>query len=199
MKKTYNGNDIFQPYNFGLYGIDDYSSDSSLRYQETKDELTRVFIEKHGAEIQKTLATYGLSPIKYEYYSPRFYNYQTDSLDLTVEVTNPELYIIATESPEFRARVQALCDANKSYPGYMALTADEATESINNMDACTMQAILTPIFKDITEEDASEFLYENLQSNYACDYCHLIHEDMEDYGSDEDKATVKKCEATNKN
>ena len=195
MKKTYNGSDIFVPYNFGLYGIDDYNTDSSLRYQESKDAIRDAFITEHGDEITTTLASYGLSPTLYQYYSPKFYNFATDSLDLTVEVTNPELYIIATEAPDFKARVQALCDANKSYDGYTALTADDATESINKMDTCTMQAILAPIFKDITDDNASYLLNDNLQWNYACDRCNLIHEDMEYYGSDEEKATVKECKA----
>ena len=197
MQTTYNGNDIFHPYNFGLYGMDDYSSEMSLDWNETKENIRTEFISEHGQAIETELAKYGLIPVKYEYYSPRFYNFKTDSLDLTVKVTNPELYIIATESPEFKARVQKLCDANKSYDGYMSFTPDNADESINKMDAVLMQAILAPVFQNVTEEEASAKIYEWSIYNYACETCNLIHKDIE-YYNDKDADIIKKCELETK-
>lgn len=196
MQTTYNGNDIFKPYNFGLYGMDAYSSDSSLDWQESKENIKSNFVTLYGDKIEKHLKAFGLTPTKYEYWSPKFYNFATDSLDLTVTVTDQALYETKTSDPNFKATVQKLLDANKPYPGYMPLTAETAEKSINDMDACTMQAILQPVFKDITEEEARADIYEWIVCNYACDHCELIHADA-DYYNEEDQATIKKCEATN--
>ena len=65
------------------------------------------------------------------YYSPKYYNYETDSLDIHVEVVNKEKLKPFIE--KYSDEIQQALDSNKSYDGYMALTVNSVSQEIENM------------------------------------------------------------------
>jgi len=183
--ETYNGNDIFAPFNAGLYGIDD-NGERSLDEDASKISILAGFKEEYRKDIEEALKSAGLALVKLEYYSPKFYNFATDSLDITISLENQEAYLSACE--KVREDIQARLDANKSYDGYMALTADTFEEAVEKHQTPVITALLAHI-------DFSGFdKYDYLEWNYACEACELIHEDKE-YLTDEEVATITACEA----
>ena len=185
----YNGNDIFAPFNAGLYGIDS-DEYQSLQYEESKETILADFRHEYEEEITKALANVGITYVGLSYYSPRFYNYSTDSIDLECEVSDKEklLVFMRTNAKEIDNDLVK----NVSYDGYIALTKDtyaEAVEAVENgeaVDTIVMSKILSSI--DFEEFD----IYDSMCWGYQCDECQLIHEDIE-YMSDEDKETMQKC------
>ena len=185
----YNGNDIFAPFNAGLYGADS-DEYQSLQYEESKKTILADFKSEYEEEIKKALANVGITYVGLSYYSPRFYNYSTDSVDLECEVSDKEklLAFMRTNAKEIDSDLAK----NVSYDGYIALTKDtyaEAIEAVENgeaVDIIVMSKILSSI-------DFEEFeIYDSMCWAYQCDECKLIHEDI-DYLSDEDKETMQKC------
>lgn len=186
MKKIYNGNDIFAPFNAGLYGYGDYDTDRSFQFDESKTEILAAFRGEYEEAIRDALASAGIEYKGLSYYSPKYYNFSTDSIDLALELVDVEKYHAALEP--HRALVQKLLDENESYDGYMALTSDHFEEARDNFEPPCIQALLSGI--DFENFDINE----HIAYAYPCESCELIHEDIE-YMDDKETATVKKCEA----
>lgn len=182
--KTYNGNDLFHPFNAGLYGYDE-DSDRSMQNEESKASILSAFKGEYEDEIREALAIAGIRLDGFAYYSPREYNFATDSIDLTITLEDEGKYIEATNAR--RAEIQAMLDANRSYDGYMALTSDTFEEARDRMELPVIRALLAGI--DFEEFDIDE----HIEYAYPCEHCDLIHEDRE-YMDAEDLAKVEECE-----
>ena len=102
---AYNGNDIFVPFNGGLYGIDESDSDRSMQLAESKDSILEAFKREFEVPIKEKLASAGLELESFEYWSPREYNFLTDSIDLAITVKDEDAFRAAMEP--LRAKVQA--------------------------------------------------------------------------------------------
>lgn len=184
-KKTYNGNDIFEPFNAGLYGYGDDDGDRSFQFDTSKEAILDAFKSEYEDEIREALEKAGLKFESLEYYSPKYYNFSTDSIDLALSVVDEEKYKAAMQP--LRDRVQAALDANESYDGYMALTSEGFTEAVDRMEAPCIQALLAGIaFEEFD-------INEHIDYAYPCESCELIHEDIE-YMDADDTAKVKACE-----
>lgn len=82
---------------------------------------------------------------------------------------------------------------NKSYDGYMALTAHSWDEMLEKLDARELDIIaLTVLLSDIDFDP--DLIHEWMVWEYQCDDCKLIHADTE-YMDDDDKKTVADCNA----
>lgn len=188
MQKTYNGNDVFAPFNAGLYGIDD-DPDCSLLVDESKASILAGFEAEYKPAIVKALADAGIEYIGLEYYSPRFYNYATDSIDLKIEVIN-EAKLKAALLAKREEITEALA-ANKASDGYMPLTADsfeEVLAGLQDPDIIAITAILAGIpFADFD-------IYDSLEWDYPCENCGRIHSEKE-YEEPEDATRIEACEA----
>ncbi len=186
----YNGNDIFAPFNAGLYGIDDGDSDRSMQWQESKDAILDAFRREYAAKIAAALDMAGLKYIGLEYYSPRAYSFETDSIDLELEVVDETKLHAALYA--HKVQIEAAIKANVSYDGYMARTVDDFREVYRNgdLDILAVKAILSGI--DFT--DAQELLYEALVYEYACEKCERIHAER-DNESAEDQQKIDACNA----
>lgn len=186
----YNGNAVFSPFNAGLYGIDDGDSDRSMQWSESKEEILRAFKREYETQIKDALDTAGLEYVGLEYYSPRFYNFETDSIDLELQVRDEAKLRAALEKR--KEKILAAMKANKSYDGYMAFTADKWEDVIDRYgdpDILAVRAFLSGIdFEDATER----IVYENLVYEYPCEHCDRIHAEY-DNESDEDKAKIDAC------
>lgn len=186
MKITkYNGNDIFTNFDAGLYGIHDYE-DCTVDIENSKIDILEAFKKEFETDIAEKLANAGLKLENLEYYSPKFYNYATDSIDIAVSLENEKLLLEYINNNT--AMIQKILDSNKSYNGYIALTPDDITGVYNNGDIDI--SLITAILSNI---DFSDFdIYEYLVINYPCETCELVHEDVEWFDS-EDTAKAKAC------
>ena len=171
MKTTYNGNNIFGKLNFGLYGYEDIDPEESMH------EIKEAFEAQYKDQITERLGSFGVAFLGLEYYSPQFYNYETDSLDLSLEVI---------DDTKLRAQLETLkpailkkMEANKSYDGYTALTADTWDGIIDEKghpDILSIQAIMDGI-------DFSDFeITDHLVNDYSetCNNCGGYHDKEED-------------------
>ncbi len=186
----YNGNDVFTPFNAGLYGYDS-DSDRSLQYEDTKETILSEFKREYEKEITDTLAAAGIKYIGLSYFSPREYNFMTDSIDLEIEIVDKTLLIAALNAN--RPAIEKAMSENKSYDGYMALTADTWDEMIEKIDARGLDIIALTVLLSGIDFDP-DLIHEWIVWEYQCDDCKLIHADIE-YMSDDDKMIVAHCEA----
>jgi hypothetical protein len=149
---TYNGNDIFGELNFGLYGWED------IDFIESKKEILHNFSYQYKDKIAETLAKYGMKFKKLKWFSPRQYNFMTDSIDLELKVVDKKRLIQAVIDKQ--EDILAKLRENKSYDGYMALTAssiEEVIDDINEgkgLDTIALRVLLGDIdFSDFRIED----------------------------------------------
>lgn len=187
MTTIYNGNSVFAPFNAGLYGIDDGGSDRMLLLDDSKAEILRAFKNEFETKIIGALAVAGIHYRGLEWWSPREYNFATDSIDLKVEFDDIEEGAYRHQCELRKEKIQKLLDDNKSYDGYMALTPDTYEEAVEQGSIAVIMALLSDI-------DFSEFdIYEHLMYEYPCEVCERIHGHDAEYGDDEQKAELQKC------
>lgn len=124
---TYDGNAVFAvPDGFGLYGHDDIDFDA------TKAEIEHGFKKEYESQIKSALAKVGIAYVGMDYFSPREYNFDTDSLDLRIRVKDKGKFRKAIV--ENRASIQKNLDKNKSYDGYMATTVRSVDFELERLD-----------------------------------------------------------------
>ena len=144
METTYNGNDVFAPFNAGLYGYHE------INFDESKEEILSEFKKEFENDIVKRLAEFGLEYVGLKYWSPREYNFKTDSIDLTLKISNEQLLKEKLET--IRPQICQAMKDNKSYDGYIATTTDDWEEIIDRGQLSILA--VTEILKSI---DFSEF------------------------------------------
>jgi len=143
----YNGRTLYKELNFNLYG-------EEVAFNNSKESILRAFKSEYETIISMDLQLAGLELVKLEYYSPKFYNYEGDSIDPEIEVVDQAK--LDTYIKNNTAGIQALLDANKSYDGYIALTPD-TVEDINNDE---LMIVIQHIFNGI---DFSDFdIYDHM-------------------------------------
>lgn len=147
----YNGNDVFAPFNAGLYGYED------IDIKESKESIMLNFKLEFENEISKTLKKAGITYLDLEWWSPKEYNFATDSIDLECVVENPQKLKEALLAQ--KEEIEAKLKTNKSYDGYIALTADSFWELLpnamkGNVDIIAIQVLLSDIsFQNFEMED----------------------------------------------
>lgn len=160
METTYNGNDIFAPFNAGLYGYDD------INWDESKENILEEFTKEFEIQIRNKLTEFGLEFVKLKYHSPKYYNYNTDSIDLTLKINDQQILRekLETIRPQF---IQAMKD-NKAYDSYMPLTTDDWEEIIDKgqLSILAVTEILKPI--NFSRFDISELLVWDYNEALTC-------------------------------
>lgn len=125
-KIVYEGNAVFRPINFGLYG---YEVD--MDFEETKDNILRAFVRDYSKAITSVLNKCGMEFVGLKWFSPREYNFTTDSLDLVAKVSDKMRvleYIVRN-----RAKIQRLMDSNRSYDGFISTTESSVDDELLNL------------------------------------------------------------------
>ena len=142
----YNGATLYKDIDFNLYG-------EEIDFEESKENILDAFKRDYEATIKESLSVAGLELKDLEYYGPKFYNFEGDSIDPEIEVKDAEMLdkYIALHTDG----VQKLLDGNKSYDGYMALTPDTVSE-ITHKDLIT---VIQYIFNGIDFEDFDIYDY----------------------------------------
>ena len=180
----YNGNDVFTPFNAGLYGIDEGDSDRAMQWQESKDSILDAFRREYEKQITDALAAAGIKYIGLEYYSPKFYNFETDSIDLECEVADANMLMayIGKNAEAITAKLKA----NKAYDGYTPTTASSLDELKNDIKWNDVDiTAITQILSGIDFEDFD--LYDHLEYDYPCETCTWIHSERDNYDAETQK------------
>jgi hypothetical protein len=105
-----------------------YSCSEDLDFEATKTNVLDNFIRLYEDAIKKVLLSIGLEYKGLNYFSPKYYNYQGDSIDLTLMVKDKDLFLKAVL--DNKDLIDAELKKNKSYDGYMALTVGDSDEEI---------------------------------------------------------------------
>lgn len=122
---TYNGNHLFK-INNGLYDYED------IDFEESKKAILKAFKKEYENKLKTALEIIGLKFIKLTYFSPKYYNYETDSIDLTISIKDIKTYkeyIIKSKED-----INTALKKNKSYDGYLALTKTDINAEIDAIE-----------------------------------------------------------------
>lgn len=160
---SYSGDKLFGDIRFGLYGYED------IDFEQSKEAIQFAFEKDYKKKISDTLEKYGMKLIKFEWWSPREYNFMTDSLDPEIEIVDKDKLLAAIN--DNADKIQASLDTNKSYDGFIATTAENVGEVMANigngrgLDLMALKALLSEI-------DFSDFdLDEHLVREEVCQKC----------------------------
>jgi len=142
--QRFEGNAIFG--NFNLYGIEDIED-----FEQSKKDILTAFETEYKEQIIKVLKSIGLSFEGLTYYSPSAYNFQGDSIDLSIKIFDRNklnAYVL-----ENQKELQGLLDSNKSYDGYMSLTSyniDRILEQIlkDDLDITVLKYLLSTVVNE---------------------------------------------------
>ena len=153
---TYDGTAIFG--NFGLYEVDE-----EVDIEASKESVFEAFSLEHKNEIIDLLKSVGLKYQKLEYYSPKYYNFANDSIDLTIRITNrPKLINYINKNKE---AIQELLSNNRSYDGYISTTksyVSEIIDDINDLDIMVLVLLFKSMRSKYIEDGVNWLLHENL-------------------------------------
>lgn len=133
---TKNGQEL----SFNLY------PNETVKVEETSKNFMDNMKRNHLLPLRKLFATAGLNLHGFEFYSPKYYNFEGDSIDLVISIGNKAKLIKFIK--DNTAGIQKLLSGNQSRDGYMALTAgdvDEVIDKINeksDVDAMVVTFIL---------------------------------------------------------
>ncbi len=165
-KQTYDGNSLYnqtndQKINFGLYGLDD------IKFNASKSNIAKAFKLCYANLIKEALESINLKYHGMKYYSPTYYNYSTDSLDLVISMpknwdAKKYFQFIDTNAEQVKEHLEA----NTSYDGYMAMTkdsiADEKESYLHDPLTFTPDIIILSFYLnsliDFSDFEASEFI-----------------------------------------
>lgn len=144
----YNGNHVFKNINFGLYGYED------IDFYKTKDSILFSFKKKYVMEIKKGLNSIGLRFERFNYFSPREYNFSNDSIDLVITISNKKK--LRNAVLKHKERIDASLSKNKSYDGYMALTVNNVDEELEKMKKKGYEPDII-VLKELLDLDCTDF------------------------------------------
>jgi hypothetical protein len=102
-------------------------------YKKSAEKILKEFRRKYEHKIKKALMWAGLDFVRMEWYSPKYYNFEGDSIDLVVRVADREL--LRKHLQENSARIQNALDKNKSYDGYIALTVKSVEMELARLES----------------------------------------------------------------
>lgn len=150
---------VFKNIMFGLYRVEDIDLDA------TKENILDNFKDKYLNEIKKRLKFAGLKFIKLEYFSPQAYNFNDDSIDLTISITDKNK--LKQSMLKHKEVIDIALSKNKSYDGYMALTVTNVEVELEKLNQTNYEPDVI-VLKEILDLNCEEFeiseffIYESL-------------------------------------
>ena len=160
-KATYSGRSLWNC-NFNLYGYEE-----SFNFDKTKKNILREFKEQYLEEIKEKLEAIGLKFKSLEYWSPREYNFNVDSIDLTIAIKDKQKLKIAIEKNAIT--IQEELNKNKSYDGYMALSVGSVHDELEELDTKTDYTPDIVVLTVLLNMDCSDFSLRECLVLMCCD------------------------------
>lgn len=155
----YAGNDILG--NFNLYDVD--MDADNYDFDEIKMRILQEFKEKYEKEIKQILKEHGIKLLDLYYYSPQYYNFDGDSIDLKVKITNKQK--IKSFVIENRHKIQKIIDENQPCDGFIPSMAWDIKdilrdiEELNKIDI----SVLSVMFSEFRQKiDVIELIQNNI-------------------------------------
>jgi len=163
----YNGNPIIG--NFNLYGAE---LEDNIDFEDFKKAILKNFRDKYESVIKEILEKHGLELIDMFYYSPTSYNYEGDSIDIKIKITDKQKlkdYVL-----NHKEEIQKLLNINHGYDGYISLTKSTITEILDEIeteDAVDI-SVITLMFSDFrsnicTFEDRYNIFEDSINADYV--------------------------------
>ena len=121
---NYNGNNLFK-LNFGLYGYED------IDFKASKESILSEFKANYWDLLTEAFKSFGITLNHLSYYSPSAYNFENDSIDPAITVTNKDK--LKSAIVLCQKQINEALAKNKSYDGYMALTVDSVNTELENL------------------------------------------------------------------
>jgi len=141
--------------NFNLYGMEDIDP------VESKKQILNEIETKHLTTVKDIFKKVGIKFIKFIYYSPAFYNYEGDDLNVELEIADKRKLIDFTKRNAIE--IEKRLNKNKSYSGYTSFTADTIEEVISEIeDKKTVDNMLVGYILEGFWELSQDDIYENL-------------------------------------
>ena len=134
MIKTYNGASLYKGLDFNLYSMDD------IHHEESKEMIKQAFTDEYEEDIKDVLQQVGISFHGFDYYSPKQYNFEGDSMDMKLEVFDMTLHNAYVDNNS--TELEAMLKDNGSYDGYISLTPDDVGELKGELNIITLQHML---------------------------------------------------------
>ena len=113
---------------FNLYGVED----EHFLFEETKEAILKHMREEHLKPLQERFKEWGIDLKDFVYYSPKYYNYTGDSLDLVLSISDRALYESKVKS-DYSEVVKTTLD-NKSCDGYISFSANSKEEILEDKE-----------------------------------------------------------------
>ena len=111
----------------GLYGFD------NIDFERSKDNILSEFKYQYKDKLSDACNKIGLKLHGIEYFSPHAYNFDTDSLDVTLSVVNKIKF--KNHILKYKDEIQKRLDKNISYDGYIATTVDNVRDELDNLES----------------------------------------------------------------
>lgn len=166
MFDDYQINEDFENGDFDMSAEDYWEKFNNEKYtkeiQHQADNFLSGEIEAEGITIKIEVG---------EIYSPKYYNFETDQVDLTVDYNKYEVLKFAKENKEDFNNF--LKENYSSYDGFLSSTANNYSEWLEDFTTDNVQsigAILTFIFKDELEDYQERFLQTCMENMYYSEF-----------------------------
>lgn len=166
MFDDYQINEDFENGDFDMSAEDFWDKFDNEKYtkevQHNADSFLTGEIEAEGITIKIEVG---------ELYSPRFYNFATDQVELTVDYDKGLILNFARENKETLSGF--LKEHYSSYDGFSSATANNYSEWLEDFTSDNVQsigAILTFIFKDELEEYQERFLEMCMENMFYSEF-----------------------------
>lgn len=166
---TYSDN-IYKNLDAGLYVYDD------IAFIESKEIILANFKHRFEIEIRNKLNNIGLQLISFNYHSPKYYNYDNDSIDTIIKVKDIKKLKDAIISN--KDKLNKALSKNKSYDGYIPLTQNNVSAELKDIndwlngknayyepDIIILRELLNIDCKDF---DVVEFFVYEWRGNWIC-------------------------------
>jgi hypothetical protein len=157
MNKQITYNNLYKNVSFGLYEIDD------INFEYTKEQVLTEFKNRYESIIKDKLKSIGVKLIGFNYYSPRYYNYENDNIDTIITVIDKDK--LKKAIIKHKDIIQNVLDKNISYDGYIALTVNNIDEELNNMSKTDYEPDII-ILRELLNIDLSEFNLDKYEYFY---------------------------------
>jgi len=101
-------------------------------YDETIQNIMNNMNQNHLRPLQRLFMNAGLRLHKFVWYSPKSYNYQGDSVDLMISVSDRRRLLLFIKNN--KQGIQKMLDGNVSRSGYISFTSNSVDEVIQKIN-----------------------------------------------------------------
>jgi hypothetical protein len=132
--ESFDGTNLYGNLSFNLYPFE------GIEFEESSKALLEGFKFEFETDIMEELKKAGINLEGFYFHSPKYYNYQGDSIDIKASIDDKNKLIdyIKNNTEDIEQRLKD----NVSYDGYISLTEDNIEEVLGEVEADKIPIIL---------------------------------------------------------